>query len=65
LSETQRGFRKGKSTLHNIFVLSYVAQRRRNIEEKERKIYAFFADFKAAFDNVDRGTQWKILRKKG
>jgi len=65
LPETQTGFRKGKSTLDNIFVLSYVAQRGRNIEEKERKIYAFFADFKTTFNNVDRGTLWKVLRKKG
>jgi len=56
LPETQTGFRKERSTLDNIFVLSHVAQRERIREEGDRKVYAFFADLKAAFDNVDRDT---------
>jgi len=35
------------------------------LEGKERKIYAFFADLRAAFDNVDRDILWKILEEKG
>jgi len=53
LPETQARFRKGRSTLDNIFVLTHVAQRGRNMEGKERKVYTFFADLRAAFDNVD------------
>jgi len=56
LRETQAGFRKGRSTLDNIFVLSHVAQREKNKEGRDRKVYAFFADLRAAFDNVDRNT---------
>jgi len=41
-----------------------VTQRGRNMDGKERKIYAFFADLRAAFDNVDRGILWKILKEK-
>lgn len=32
---------------------------------KGNKVYAMFADLKAAFDNVDRNTLWKILREGG
>jgi len=55
LPETQAGFKKGKSTINNIFIMSHLAQRRRNIKGKERKIYAFLADLRAVFNNVDRG----------
>jgi len=62
LPETQADFRKERLTLDNIYVLSHLAQRGRNLEGKERKVYAFFADFRATFDNVDRDILWK---KKG
>jgi len=65
LPETKAGFRKGRSTLDNIFVLSHVTQRERNKEGRDRKVYAFFADLRAAFDNVDRDTLWKVLQEKG
>jgi len=65
LPETQAGFRKGKSTLDNIYVLSHLVQRGRNLEGKERKVYSFFADLRAAFDNIDRDILWKILEEKG
>jgi len=65
LLKTQAGFRKGRSMLDNIYVLNHVAQRGRNMEGKERKVYAFFANLKATFDNVDRGILWKMLKEKG
>jgi len=34
------------------------------MEGKEREVYAFFADFRAAFDNVDRSILWKVLKEK-
>jgi len=64
LPETQAGFRKGQPTLDNIFVLSHVTQRGRNMKGKERKIYTFFADLRAAFNNVDRDILWKVLKEK-
>ncbi|XP_020297358.1 uncharacterized protein LOC109861916 [Pseudomyrmex gracilis] len=65
LPENQAGFRKGKSTLDNIYVLNHVVQREKEKEGGERKVYALFIDLKAAFDNVDREKLWKILEKKG
>jgi len=63
LPETQMGFRRGRSTMDGIFVLKYLVQKGERTGEKRRKIYAFFADLRAAFDNVDRDLLWKILRK--
>jgi len=62
LPETQTGFRKGKSTMNNIFILSHLAQRGGETEVKERKVFALFADLKAAFDNVNRELLWRTLR---
>jgi len=65
LPDTQFGFRKKKSTMDNIFILSHLVQRGKSTEEmeKNKKVYAFFADLKAAFDNVDRGILWRTLRE--
>jgi len=63
LPETQMGFRVGRSIMDGIFMLQHLVQRGRAEEEKEKKIYAFFADLKAAFDNVDRDLLWETLRK--
>lgn len=52
LNEYQAGFRKGYSTVDNIFNLSAII----NIKlHDNKKVYAFFVDFKAAFDRVPRG----------
>ncbi|XP_075160593.1 uncharacterized protein LOC142233513 [Haematobia irritans] len=51
LNEFQAGFRKGYSTIDNIYNLTSIV----SLRYKERKkTYAFFVDFKAAFDNVCR-----------
>jgi len=65
LPETQAGFKRGKSTMNNIFILSHLAQRGGETEGKERKVFALFADLKAAFDNVDRELLWRTLRGQG
>lgn len=49
LPESQGGFRRERRTLDNILVLNHLVQRERN--KKDKKIYAMFVDFKAAFDN--------------
>ncbi|XP_036142138.1 uncharacterized protein LOC105840937 [Monomorium pharaonis] len=63
LPESQSGFRKGKSTVDNIFVLNHVVQREMGDKNKEERVYTFFADLKAAFDKMDRQTMWDTLRK--
>lgn len=51
LNEYQAGFRKGYSTVDNVFNLVSIV----NIKLAEyKKVYAFFVDFKAAFDRVPR-----------
>jgi len=52
LCENQAGFRKGYPTMDNIFILGNMIKIKQS--EKGKKIYGFFVDFKAAFDNVDR-----------
>lgn len=51
--------------MDNIFVLNHLTQRKKRYGEKEEKVYAVFADMKAAFANVDRGKLWEIMREKG
>lgn len=61
LPESQGGFRKGRGTMDNIFILNHVVQREKY---KGEKVYALFVDLKAAFDNVDRNKLWRILKDK-
>jgi len=60
LPESQMGFRKGRSTMDNIYILNHVIQREKIKRKEEKKVYALFIDLKAAFDNVNRGKLWRI-----
>lgn len=51
LNEYQAGFRKYYSTIDNIYNLTNIVQSK---FADNRKVYAFFIDFKAAFDRVPR-----------
>jgi len=51
LSEFQAGFRKGYATVDNIFCLTGIVQIH---QENGKTVYAFFVDFKAAFDLICR-----------
>jgi len=53
LTEFQAGFRKGYSTVDNIFSLTSIA---RSYIDSGKKLYAFFVDFRAAFDSTNRRT---------
>jgi exonuclease III len=52
LKEFQAGFRKGYSTIDNIFALTSIIKIK--LSTKRQKVYAFFVDLTAAFDHVDR-----------
>lgn len=52
LPKSQEGFRKGRGTIDNIFILDHLVQKEKR--EKDKKIFPVFIDLKAAFDNVDR-----------
>ncbi|XP_039303552.1 DNA ligase 1-like [Solenopsis invicta] len=63
IPENQAGFRKGRRIVDNIFILSHVVQRERERKEdgNERKVFAFFVDLKAAFDNINREKLWELM----
>lgn len=52
LNEYQAGFRRGYSTCDNVFNLISIINL--VLKDKGKKLYSFFVDFKAAFDNVNR-----------
>lgn len=62
LPENQCGFRKERSNLENVFILSHLVQREK--KKKEDKVYAVFIDLKTAFDKVDREILWRTLEGK-
>lgn len=61
--ENQTGFRKGKGTMDNIYVLNHIINRR--IEEKGGRMIAVFVELKAAFDSVDRKVLWETMEQRG
>ena len=60
--EAQSGFRKGMSTVDNIFVLHSLITRCVN---EKKKLYSAFIDFKKAFDFVVKDVLWFKLVKSG
>ena len=54
LHESQAGFRRGYSTCDNIFILSSIIED--SIRKPCGKVFAFFIDFSAAFDTVNRNS---------
>jgi hypothetical protein len=52
LPDGQAGFRKGRGTMDNVYILNHIIGN--EIKKRGSKIYAFFVDLKAAFDNVER-----------
>ena len=60
--EGQSGFRKGMSTVDNIFVLHSLIT---HCVNEKNKLYSAFIDFKKAFDVVVRDVLWFKLVKSG
>lgn len=68
LNEYQAGFRKGYSTVDNVYNLCAIINMKWT---EKKKVYAFFVDFKAAFDRIPRalliyklhqmGLSWKTV----
>lgn len=61
MEEGQFSFRIGRGTTDAIFTLNYIVNR--ELSKNKGKIFAFFADFKAAFDRVDRAKLEEMLRE--
>ena len=59
LSEEQAGFRKDRSTIHQILALRLIAEK---AKRQGKKIYNCFIDFQKAFDTVKHKVMWTVLR---
>ena len=54
----QAGFRKGFSTVDNLYVMNIIVDRQ---FQREGRLYVCFIDFKKAFDCIERKLLWKKL----
>ena len=61
LRETQFGFRKGRGTMDAVYTINYIVNK--ELAKKGGKIFAFFADMKAAFDKVNRKQMVEAMEK--
>ena len=62
LSEEQAGFRKDRSTVHQILTLELIAEK---AKRHGKKIYNCFIDFQKAFDTIKHKVIWAVLRSYG
>ena len=58
IGECQAGFKKGYSSVDNMFTLLACIQRQFSLK---RKLYVAFIDFEKAFDSINRNLLWPIL----
>ena len=59
LSSLQAGFRKGRSTLDQCFVLRTIIEK---TQRRGQRLWGVFVDLKKAFDSVNREALWYKLR---
>ena len=62
LPDIQAGFRKGRGTRDRIANICWIIAKAR---EFQKNIYFCFIDYAKAFDCVDHGKPWKILKEMG
>src|SRR6218665_2549916 len=62
MSEEQAGFRKGKGTMEQIFVIRQLSEK---YTEMNRTLNNNFIDFKQAFDSVWQKGLWSIMKHCG
>jgi Reverse transcriptase (RNA-dependent DNA polymerase)/Endonuclease-reverse transcriptase/Domain of unknown function (DUF6451) len=62
LSEEQAGFRKDRSTIHQILMLRLLAEK---AKRQGKKIYNCFIDFQKAFDTIKHKIIWATLKSYG
>ncbi|CAF3565234.1 unnamed protein product [Rotaria sp. Silwood1] len=62
LLEEQAGFRSGRSTIDQIFILKMVMERSR---EFNQPLHICFIDLQKAYDSVNREALWRICRAYG
>ena len=62
LPETQAGFRWGRSTADNLFVLASLLD---DAKFRSKEIHMAFIDVRKAYDTVDRAKLWAVLKTLG
>ena len=62
LRKEQGGFRKGRGTAEQIFVLRNIMEQ---TNEWQASLYLNFVDFEKAFDSIHRESLWIILKECG
>ena len=62
LRNEQAGFRKGRGTVNQIFILRNILEQ---ANEWNATLYIHFVDFEKAFDSIHRNSLWTIMRKYG
>ena len=66
LDESQAGFRKGYSTMDNVFSLQALQALVQKYLCRDRgRFYCRFIDFKRAFDSIQHSNLWNSLERKG
>ena len=63
IDESQAGFRRGYSTVDNLFTLMSMGQK--YLSKKGGRFYCLFVDFSKAFDNIDHVELMNCLIRKG
>jgi hypothetical protein len=59
IPDSQAGFRKGKGTMDNVYILVHLIKSK--LKEKRARM---FIDLRAAFDKVDREKIFECMREK-
>ena len=62
IMDVQGGFRRGRGCVDQVFVVRQVCEK---YLAKGKKVYFAFMDLEKAYDKVDRGALWKVLRLYG
>lgn len=62
VGEYQCGFRKGRSTTNQLFIMRYLLEK---LCEHNITSYHLFIDIKTAYNIIDREEMWKALAKLG
>ena len=62
LSDSQFGFRKGRSTVDATFILHSIVEM---FLSENKRLYAGFIDLRKAFDSINRNALWLKLYKLG
>ena len=63
LDESQAGFRKGYSTIDNLFNFQSIIQKYLTV--KKGRVYVFYFDFRKAFDSCPHHLLWSCLWRNG